>query len=350
MNKKLLIGLVIVIIAILLGIFGYSKKPVEKIPDTKDIKGEPIRIGFSLGTSQEERWQKDTANFISRAEELGATVEVKYSGENPKLQISQAENLIIGGVKVLVVVPSDSQSAIEIIKKAHDAGVKVIAYDRMIEKSDVDFYITFDSREIGKMEAQAVLEKVSKGSIAYIGGSDTDNNAFLLKQGSMSVINPLIKNNSLKLVVDTFTPGWRPEEAYKTIHSYLATGKKIDAVVAANDGTAGGVIKALEEYGLAGKVPVSGQDADLKACQRVVAGTQTMTVYKSLKNLAYGAADASIALAKGVIPETNGSLNNGKIDVPAYFLTPVVVTKDNMESTVIADGFHTYAEIYGKSR
>lgn len=344
MKKKAFIILIIIILGI--GIFILLNYKSSKTLNIKDAKTENIRIGLSLGTSQEERWQKDASNLIKRAKELGATVEVKYSGEDPKLQISQAENLIIGGVKVLVVVPSDSVSANEIVNKAHAAGVKVIAYDRMIDKSDVDLYITFDSREIGKIQAQEVLN-VAKGNVAYIGGSSSDNNAHLLKEGTNKILTPLLKNGSAHLVVDTFTPGWKPEEAYKTVRAYLASGKKIDAVIAANDGTAGGVIKALGEYGLAGKVPVSGQDADLQACQRIVAGTQTMTVYKSLEKLAYAAAESAVALAKGETPSINGSLNNGKLDIPSHFLAPILVTKENIDSTVIADGFHTHKEVYG---
>ncbi|MFA5095356.1 MAG: substrate-binding domain-containing protein [Candidatus Paceibacterota bacterium] len=350
MNKKifLIFILIAVIVGICVGLLVLFNKLPSDSSDTGNTMKENIRIGFSLGTSQEERWQKDVSNFVERAKELEAIVEVKYSGEDPKLQISQAENLIIGGVKVLVVVANDSASASQIVDMAHKAGIKVIAYDRMIDKSDVDLYVTFDSREIGKLQAQEVLN-VSKGSVAYIGGSPTDNNALLLKEGTMKILDPLIKNKSAKLVVDSFSLGWQPEEAYKTIHTYLASGKKIDAVIAANDGTAGGVIKALKEYGLAGKVPVSGQDADLVACQRVIAGTQTMTVYKSLKKLAYAAAEAAVVFAEGNTPKINGTINNGKNEVPSYFLTPILVTKENMDTTVIADGFHTQEEVYGKS-
>jgi len=350
MEKKafLILVLIIIIIGVCIGLVVLLKKLPSDSFSIENTKTENIQIGFSIGTLQEERWQKDVNNFIERAKELGAAVEVKYSGEDPKLQISQAENLIIGGVKVLIVVANDSASASKIVDMAHKAGIKVIAYDRMIDKSDVDLYITFDSREIGKLQAQEVLN-VSKGNIAYIGGSPTDNNALLLKEGTMKILDPLIKNKSAKLVVDSFSLGWQPEEAYKAIHAYLASGKKLDAIIAANDGTAGGVIKALEEYGLAGKVPVSGQDADLIACQRVIAGTQTMTIYKSLKKMAYSAAEAAVMFAKGDTPKVNGILNNGKNDVPSYFLTPILVTKENMDITVIADEFHTHDQIYGKS-
>jgi D-xylose transport system substrate-binding protein len=350
MNKKGLIGLMILIAALIVGggVILFRMVSVEAPSKTADNTADRPLIGFALGTLREERWQKDADLFTARANALGADVEVKYSGEDGNLQISQAENLIVQGAKVLVVVPFDAATSKVIVEKAHAAGIKVIAYDRMIPDSDVDLFLTFDSRKLGELQAAEILKHVSKGKFAYIGGSPTDNNASLLKQGSMKVLNPGIKNKSIALVVDEFSPGWHPEEAYKNIKAYLASGKTLDAVVAANDGTAGGAVQALKEYGLAGKVPVSGQDADLAACQRIVQGTQTMTIYKPLKDLANKAAEEAMLFAEGKPAQTNDTLNNGKIDVPSYFLDPVVVTKENMDSAIIASGFHTRDEVYGK--
>jgi D-xylose transport system substrate-binding protein len=351
MNKKIILISIVIIVIVCAVLFILSKQISTNplVPSVSEgTKTESIQIGFSLGTSHEERWPKDVNYFVERAKELGAAVNVKYSGEDSQLQISQAENLIIGGAKVLVIVPNDSVVASKIVDMAHEAGIKIIAYDRMIDKSNVDLYVSFDSREVGKLQAEGVLN-VSKGNVAYVGGSPTDNNAILLKEGTMKVLSPLLKNGSAKLVVDSFSNGWQPEEAYKTIHTYLASGKKLDAVIAANDGTAGGVISALKEYGLAGKVPVSGQDADLVACQRIIAGTQTVTVYKSLKEEAYATAEAAVAFAKGNTPNINGTINNGKYDVPTYFLASVPVTKENMDATIIANGFYTHDQIYNNS-
>jgi D-xylose transport system substrate-binding protein len=166
----------------------------------------------------------------------------------------------------------------------------------------------------------------------------------------MEILNPLIKNGSIKLVIDTFTPDWKPDEAYKTIKDYLEGGGKLDAVVAANDGTAFGSIRALKEYHLDGKVPVSGQDAELSACQRIIQGTQTMTVYKPIQTLAEKAADIAVTMARGAMPEKNSVVDNGKIDVPSYFLNPIPVTKENMETTIIKDNFHTKKDIYLDSK
>jgi len=315
-------------------------------PSQSTNQNSSIRIGFLLGTLREERWLKDRDLFVAAAQKQGAYVQVMNANSDATLQISQADNLISQGVNVLVVVPQDAASAATIVADAHKANTKVIAYDRMITNSDLDYYVSFDSVRVGKMQAEGVVAVKNKGNFAYIGGSPTDNNATLLKQGSMSVLDPLIKNGSIKLVVDGFMADWNPDLAYTAIKKYLAGGGKLDAVVAANDGTAGGVIRALKEYHLDGKVPVSGQDAELSACQAIVQGTQTMTAYKPISALADKAADIAVILAKGGTPPTTGKMNNGKIDVSSYLLDPILVTKETMDATVIKDGYQTRAQVY----
>ncbi len=306
-------------------------------------------IGFSLGSLREERWLTDQSLFVAKAQQLGAVVITMSSDYDPPTQISQIENMISQGIKVLVVVPSDSTLIAPAIEAAHAAGIKVIAYDRMINDKDVDMYVSFDNVKVGELEAQGVLNVVNHGNFAYIGGASTDNNALLVKNGSMQVLQPLIASGSIKLVVNTLTPNWDPTQAYQEMKAYLDTGKTVDAVVSANDGMAFGIIQALAEKGLAGKVPVSGQDADLSACQRIVQGTQTMTVYKPIALEADEAAEAAVQMAEGQTPVFNATTSNGIIAVPSYLLQPISVTKDNMMSTVIKDGFHTYAEVYQNS-
>lgn len=319
-----------------------KKAPMQKAVSSE---GETV-IGLSMGTLREDRWIRDAEMFIEKAKELGAAVNVLFANNDSQLQISQLQNLILQGVDVLVVVPQDAEGAAVIVEKAHKEGIKVVAYDRLIRNCDLDFYISFDSVKVGELEAKGVLGVVDKGKFAYIGGSEKDNNAFLLKEGTMRLLEPRIQSGDISLVVDKFTPDWKPEEAYKTMRDYLKANKTIDAVVAANDGTAFGVIQALKEYGLAGKVPVSGQDAELGACQRVVEGIQTVTVYKPLRLLAHRAAEIAVALAKGEEAESNGKINNGQIDVSAYLIEPITVNKDNMMEVIIKDGFYTYEEVY----
>jgi len=337
------IGAVIIIALVFLAV-KFLIPPSAPVQSTNS--NSAIRIGFLLGTLREERWTKDRDFFLAAAQKQGAYVQVMSANSDASLQITQAQNLISQGVNVLVVVPQDDVSAGTIVEAAHKANIKVIAYDRMIANSDVDYYVSFDSVKVGHMQAAGVVAVKNTGNFAYIGGSPTDNNSKLLRQGSMEVLSPLIKNGSVKLVVDANMKDWNPDQAYTTIKEYLAGGGKLDAVVAANDGTAGGVIKALKEYNLDGKVPVSGQDAELAACQAIVLGTQTMTSYKPIVEEADKAADIAVALAKGGTPPTTGVMNNGKTDVPSYLLDPILVTKQTMDATVIKDGFQTRAQVY----
>jgi D-xylose transport system substrate-binding protein len=320
---------------------------VLKAPPALSNPNSNIRIGFSLGDLREERWQRDRDLFVEAAQKAGANVQVTSANSDAELQNTQVENLISQGVNVIVLAPYDSEKIAGVVALAHKENIKIISYDRLIKNADVDFYVTFDNVKVGKMEAQGVTAKKNTGNFAYIGGAPTDNNAKLLKQGSMEVLSPLIKSGSIKLVVDAFMTDWKPDEAYKTIKKYLSSGGKLDAVVAANDGTAGGVIQALKEFNLAGIVPVSGQDAELSASQRVIQGTQTLTVYKPIPSLAAKAVEIAIAMAKGNSPETNNTTDNGKISVPSYFIEPILVTKENMDETVIKDGFHTRSQVYG---
>ena len=354
MNKKIIVS-IIVILAIIAGIaIHYFEENKENAPESKI--GNDILIGFSMSTLQEERWQRDRDEFLNKAEELGAVVDLQAAGNDKARQISQIESMIIKGVNVLVIAPYDAESLTEIIDKAHQAGIKVISYDRLIRNADVDLYLSFDNVKVGQYEAQSVIDalkdKLGKGQklkVAYIGGAQTDNNASLLKTGSFTVLQPYIDNGQIEIALDKFTVDWNPENAYKNLKEYLdRTDGAIDAVIAANDGTAFGSIRALEEYDLDGKVPVSGQDAELSAIQRVVLGTQTATVYKPIPKLASAGVELAIKLAKGEDIVENNKVNNGKIDVPSVLLESVLVTKDNISETVIKDGYYTSEEIYKK--
>jgi D-xylose transport system substrate-binding protein len=306
-----------------------------------------IKIGLSLDTLQEERWQKDRDLFKAAAEALGAEVEVQSANSDDAKQIAQAESLISQGVDVLVVVPHNAEATAAIVEKAHEAGVKVLAYDRLIRNSDVDLYISFDNERVGEMQAEAIVKVAPKGKYVYIGGSETDNNAHLFKKGAFNVLQPYIDRGDIQVVYDQWTKDWSPANALANMENALtANNNQIDAVIAANDGTAGGVIQALAAQGLAGKIPVSGQDAELAACQRIVEGTQTMTVYKPIKALAEKAAEVAIKLAKGEEIPTDRTVNNGKIDVPSILLDPIAVDKTNIDDTIIADGFHSREDVY----
>jgi D-xylose transport system substrate-binding protein len=225
--------------------------------------------------------------------------------------------------------------------------VPVLSYDRLIRDSDVDLYLSHQVERIGEMQADYALKHVPRGNYVLIGGSPTDYNAILLRKGQMNILKPVIARGDIKIISEQFAREWKAEEALRITEDALTrTGNKIQAIVASNDGTAGGAISALDAAGLAGKVLVTGQDAQKDAMQRIVKGTQTMTVYKPIQPLAFGAVDAAIKLARKEPVETRDKINNGKKDVPSILIAPIVVDKSNVDIT-IKDGYHTREDIYG---
>ena len=315
-----------------------------------DSSEKKIKIGLSMDSLRVERWRKDRDIFIEEAKKLGAEVIVQSADGDERRQNQQAENLITQGVDVLVVIPKDSVAAAQIVKSAHEEGIKVIAYDRLIKESNPDLYISFDNEQVGYLQAEYLLRKKPKGNYFLLGGAPSDNNAQLLREGQLRALKPAIDKGDIKLVAEGnhWAVNWDPSDALKKTEQVLTqVNNRIDAVVASNDGTAGGVIQALEGQNLAGKVLVSGQDAELAACQRIVKGTQTMTVYKPIRLIAKEAAHAAVALAKGEkIEKAKQKVNNGKVDVPSILLTPIQVDKDNLDEVVIKDGFHSHEKVY----
>jgi len=309
--------------------------------------GKRVRIGFSMDTLKEERWQRDRDLFVARAKELGADVEVQAANGDDRTQTQQAENLLTQGVDVLVVVPHNSEVAASIAESAKRQCVPVLSYDRLIRNSDVDLYISFDNVKVGELQAKYLLDRAPRGNYVLIGGAPTDNNAKLFRQGQMNVLQPAVDRGDVHIVADQWAKDWQPSEALKhTENALTQASNNVAAVVASNDGTAGGAVQALAAQGLAGRVLVSGQDAELAGVQRVVEGTQSMTIYKPIKPLASQAAEAAIALARGEQPKANGSVDNGTKNVPSILLEPVVVDKSNVVDTVIKDGYHKLEEVY----
>jgi D-xylose transport system substrate-binding protein len=299
------------------------------------------KIGLSMDTYTQERWQKDGEFFKKKVEELGGEVIMMYANGNEQLQNEQIETIINKGVDVLVIVPHNSKSCALPVKLAHEKGIKVISYDRMIKDCDLDLYVSFDNEKVGQLQARYLLNLVPKGNYLLVGGASTDQNSFMIRKGQMSVLQAAIDKGDIKIVSDQFAKDWLPYQALKHTEDALAlTHNKIDAILAANDGLASGVIQSISENDLAGKIPVSGMDAELSALQRIMDGTQSMTVYKSISNIAATAAEAAVALAKKETPKgITGTVNNGKMDLPSILLKPVMVDKNNIEQTVIADGY-----------
>ncbi len=311
-------------------------------------KAQPV-IGLSLDTLKEERWQRDRDTFIAAAKALGATVIVQSANSDDTRQVRDVESLISRNVDVLVIVPHNGAAMTRAVRSANEARIPVIAYDRLILNAPIDYYLTFDNVKVGEAQATYIVPRLPidrTARIVRIYGAPTDNNAKLFKQGQDNILLPLIKAGKIEVVHEDWALDWKPENAKRIMNAAITkAGRNIDAVVVSNDGTAGGAIQALLEEGLAGKVLVTGQDADLAACQRILRGTQSMTVYKPLKNLATLAAQIAVDVAKGNKPVTTATLNNGSRDVPSVFQTVISVDKDNLASTVIADGFHPAAAL-----
>jgi D-xylose transport system substrate-binding protein len=309
--------------------------------------GEPIYIGFSMDTLKEERWQRDKALIEQRAKEVGAQLDVQVANGDDNVQTKQCDNMLTKGVDVLIVAPHNGDLAASIVEKAHAAGVPVISYDRLIKNSEPDLYVSHQVEKMGEMQADYALKHVPKGNYVLIGGAPTDNNALLLRKGQMNILKPAIDRGDVKVISDQFAKEWRADEAQRiTEDSLTKTKNDIQAVVASNDGTAGGAISALEVAGLAGKVLVTGQDAQLDAIQRIAKGTQTMTIYKPIKPLADSAVDSAVKLAHGDSLDAKDKVNNGKIDVPAILQEPQAVDKNNLMDTVIKDGYHKMEDVY----
>jgi len=307
-----------------------------------------IKVGITMDTLQEERWNKDKELFGRAVEALGGEYIAMTADSDDAKQIEQAETLISMGVDVLVIVPHDAEVMATVVGKAHAAGIKVLSYDRLVRNADVDLYVSFDNERVGELMAESITKLVPAGRYAFIGGADTDYNAHLVKKGVFNVLQPYIDRGEITVVFDQWTKNWLPAVARDNMRAALeANGGRIDAVIAGNDGTAGGAIEALAEWGLDGKIPVAGQDAELAAAQRIVAGTQTMTVYKPIRQLAEVAAELAVSMAKGETPRADRIVNNGKIDVPSVLLMPIAVDAGNIDDTIISDGFHSREDVYG---
>ncbi len=308
---------------------------------------EKTTIGLLMDNYEVERWQRDKDLFIARINELGGEVITEVANSNPRIQYEQAQKLLEQGVDALVIIPVDLNDAARIVSLAHKYNVRVLSYDRLIRNCRLDLYISFDNVEVGALQADYMSKVCPKGNYALIGGAITDNNSFMLKIGQMNVLQPFVERGDIRIVFDQFANSWAEEEGYRLMKQCLETNREVDAVIAANDNLATGVNKALKEKNLDGKVHIAGQDADLLACQRIVSGYQTMTVYKPIEAIATKAADFAMQMAAGEkFNKLNLSVNNGKHMVPAVLLPAMVVNKETIKLTVVADGYLKENKIY----
>lgn len=303
---------------------------------------DSIRIGLSMDSFLIERWQRDRDIFVSKAQELGAEVNVQSANGEVDKQISQIEYFIEKKMDVIVIVAIDGDALSEVVEKAKKADIKVIAYDRLILNADVDLYITFDNEKVGYLMGIYLRNAVGEnGTVIRINGSPTDNNVRLVSEG----FEKAIQDSNIRVDSVGYADGWLAEEGFRFTSRYLASGKVPSGIMCGNDDIATQVIKALSENRLAGQVYVVGQDAELAACQRIVEGTQYMTVYKPIELLAQRTAEAAVMLAKGETPETDTTIYDGTYDVPSENLEPIAVTKENMDEVIIGK-YHQKSDVY----
>lgn len=312
-------------------------------------------IAFLLPETQTARYEAlDKPLFEAKVEELCPDCDVLYQNadQDPSKQQQQVEAAVTEGVDVMVLDPVDSTTAGSLATRAKDAGIPVISYDRLILDADLDYYVAFDSLEVGRQQATALTERLVEdgndtGPIVKINGDPKDNNATLFKQGS----NEVFEEEGVEIAQEYDTPDWLPENAQREMEQAItAVGKdQIKAVYAANDGTAGGAIAAMKAAGIdPEQVPVTGQDAELTAVQRIIAGEQFMTVYKPIQPLAEGAAELAVAVANGEEPSADlvtGETDNGTEAVPTVVIDTIAVTAENVADTIVADEVYPVDEI-----
>lgn len=351
--KSIALILTLVMAISMLAGCGTEKKSTDSSSSNVETRAKdsdssaPVKIGLSLPTQREERWVRDKAKMEEEAKKLGIDLKVQVSDNDAAKQDAQCENLISQGIEVLILAPHDAKSAASIVDKAHKAGIKVISYDRLVMDTDVDLYLSFDNVKVGELQGEYLTKLVPKGNYVVLAGAPTDNNAKLFREGAMKYIKPLADKGDINIVMDQAVKDWQPSEAMKLMENALtANNNDIQAVLAPNDGTAGGCIQALAAQKLDGKVPITGQDSEVQAAQRIVQGTQTITIFKDTRELGKVAVEAAVKLAKGEDAGVNNKINNNKIDVPSILLAPIVVDKANIDKVLIESGYMKKEDVY----
>lgn len=329
---------------------GCSKKHSDNRINVENEKA--LQIGFCFDSFVIERWIRDRDAFVMTAKELGAEVNVQVANGDIDTQISQIRYFIKKKVDVIVILATDADSLRGVVKEAKDAGIKVVSYDRLIRNADTDLYISFDNGQVGTEMAKALVNALPEGGdIFTISGPSSDNNVDMIDKGFMEVI----KNSNLKVVYRHSCSNWSAELAAGYVEEALKQYPEVKGIMCGNDDLASEIFLVLSEKRLAGKVCIVGQDADLAACQRIVEGTQSMTVYKSVEDLAKAAAYLSVALGRGEdirIPgqkdgyQAKDTINDGNYDIPYYKLDCMPVTADNIDKVIIDSGFHTREDVY----
>lgn len=342
--KKVLMLLGVVMISVLAVGCTSEKKEDEGHETFSEEKEEVVQIGLAVDSFVIERWIRDRDVFVAEARELGAEVNVQDAGGDAEEQIKQIEYFIQKQMDSIVVIARDCTVLADVIRKAESAGIPVISYDRLIDNAGTDLYISFDNEMVGELMAEALIEAIPDGGEVFmIQGSVEDNNVEMVRKG----FTENIENSNLQLVYEANCEGWIAEAAAEYVEEGLKKYPNVKGIMCGNDDIASMVVQVLAENQLAGKVAVVGQDGDLAACQRIVEGTQYMTAFKSIEEQAQEAAHYAVALGKGEKPDMSGeTVSDGTYEVPGKILTPVAVTKENMNAVIIEGGFHRKEDVY----
>lgn len=351
--KKQLGKLVILLFLLTTVLIGCVESGSENsnVSNMEEKDPEDIVVGFSVGTTQEERWQREIDMAEEYADEKGFELLVQSAEEDASEQQKQVENMLSKGIDVLLISAQDSESAGSIIDSAHDEGVPVVSYDRLAQNGDLDYYVTFDTVKVGELQAESLIDEYPEGKYIWLLGGPEDFNSHLIEEGHENVLEPLVEEGDIEIVTKQWAKDWSSEEAMKHVENGLTSADNdVDAVLASNDATAGGALQALEAQGLGGEVGLSGQDADIAGVQRIVEGDQTSTVYKPIDELNQKGMDLVYSLGIGDKDEVENLVNdetdNGEKDVPSVLVDVENIDKDNMVDTIIEDDFHEMEEVY----
>lgn len=328
------------------GLFGCGAGKAEQTQKTEKSEEDSISIGMSFDSFVIERWIRDRDVFVSTAEALGAKVNVQSANGSTQEQIEQIRYLMDKGIDVLVVIPVDCEALSEVLGEARKRGIRVMSYDRLASNANVDLYISFDNEEVGRLMGRALRDSIPQGGkIFMIGGPLTDDNVVKVERGFHEVLD----RTELDVVYLARCENWNAIDGYGYVKEALKENRDVAGIMCGNDDIATQAFRALSEERLAGKVMLTGQDGDLSACQRVVAGTQLVTVFKSIDEEARRAAECAVRMARGEEPEgADKTMNDGTYDVPYLELTPIAVTQNNIDEVIVEGGFHARDEIYLK--
>ena len=315
-----------------------------------NYKGKEVRIGFLIHTTQSERWQMDLSYVQERAQEIGANLILKDADGDENMQLKQAAELLEEGVDAIIVVAANQNTAAGIVREAHRYNVPVIAYDRLIKNSDLDYLVSFEYDKVGKIMIDYAVARKPHGNYMAIWGDASDANAVFVKEGNLKALKPYLESGEINLDYMSYVDGWSLDNAKHKFNEVLDFyDKKLDAVIVSNDAMAVGAFQALAEHGYdPGEVVITGQDATLAFVHSMLKDEMTMSVYKPIKELAYGTVDLVVELVKHHKAEGfDQTVDNGIKDVPAKLFSPSIVDKSNFEEVLIRSGIFTHEEVFG---